>query len=70
MHLAKFLRYLLRLADEFGVAVVITNQVVAKVRHMMMTTSISASISTSNIHLTTLSICNDDVFIFVLTRET
>ncbi|CAM1312652.1 RAD51 (predicted) [Pycnogonum litorale] len=31
MHLAKFLRMLLRLADEFGVAVVITNQVVANV---------------------------------------
>nr|CAG4651963.1 EOG090X0906 [Triops cancriformis] len=31
MHLAKFLRMLLRLADEFGVAVVITNQVVAQV---------------------------------------
>lgn len=31
MHLAKFLRTLLRLADEFGVAVVITNQVVASV---------------------------------------
>ncbi|KAI8051609.1 Rad51-domain-containing protein [Syncephalis plumigaleata] len=31
MHLAKFLRLLLRLADEFGVAVVITNQVVAQV---------------------------------------
>ncbi|KAL3309831.1 recombinase rad51 [Cichlidogyrus casuarinus] len=31
MHLAKFLRALLRLADEFGVAVVITNQVVASV---------------------------------------
>ncbi|XP_058055521.1 DNA repair protein RAD51 homolog 1 [Anopheles bellator] len=30
-HLAKFLRMLLRLADEFGVAVVITNQVVAQV---------------------------------------
>ncbi|KAJ3218593.1 recombinase rad51 [Dinochytrium kinnereticum] len=30
-HLAKFLRVLLRLADEFGVAVVITNQVVAQV---------------------------------------
>lgn len=29
MHLAKFLRSLLRIADEFGVAVVITNQVVA-----------------------------------------
>lgn len=31
MHLARFLRFLLRLADEFGVAVVITNQVVAQV---------------------------------------
>ncbi|KAF9616129.1 hypothetical protein IFM89_028595 [Coptis chinensis] len=31
MHLAKFLRSLQKLADEFGVAVVITNQVVAKV---------------------------------------
>ena len=31
MHLAKFMRSLLRLADEFGVAVVITNQVVAQV---------------------------------------
>lgn len=31
MHLAKFMRMLLRLADEFGVAVVITNQVVAQV---------------------------------------
>lgn len=31
MHLAKFLRNLLRLADEFGIAVVITNQVVAQV---------------------------------------
>ncbi|CAK9302150.1 unnamed protein product [Gordionus sp. m RMFG-2023] len=31
MHLARFLRILLRLADEFGVAVVITNQVVAQV---------------------------------------
>ncbi|XP_067942556.1 DNA repair protein RAD51 homolog 1-like [Watersipora subatra] len=30
-HLGKFLRMLLRLADEFGVAVVITNQVVAQV---------------------------------------
>lgn len=30
-HLARFLRMLLRLADEFGVAVVITNQVVASV---------------------------------------
>ena len=31
MHLAQFLRTLMRLADEFGVAVVITNQVVAQV---------------------------------------
>lgn len=31
VHLAKFLRHLLRIADEFGVAVVITNQVVAQV---------------------------------------
>lgn len=31
MHLAKFLRGLVKLADEFGVAVVITNQVVATV---------------------------------------
>ncbi|OXA42706.1 DNA repair protein RAD51 homolog 1 [Folsomia candida] len=31
MHLAQFLRKLLRMADEFGVAVVITNQVVAQV---------------------------------------
>ncbi|XP_003386534.1 PREDICTED: DNA repair protein RAD51 homolog B [Amphimedon queenslandica] len=31
MHLARFLRTLLRLSDEFGVAVVITNQVVAQV---------------------------------------
>lgn len=31
MHLAKFLRTLMRLADEFGVAVVVTNQVVASV---------------------------------------
>lgn len=31
MHLAQFLRQLLRLSDEFGVAVVITNQVVAQV---------------------------------------
>ncbi|KAI9684797.1 MAG: recombinase rad51 [Trizodia sp. TS-e1964] len=30
-HLAKFMRTLLRLADEFGIAVVITNQVVAQV---------------------------------------
>ena len=30
-HLGKFLRFLLRLADEFGIAVVITNQVVANV---------------------------------------
>jgi DNA repair protein RAD51 len=31
MHLAKFLRHLLRLADEFGVAVLLSNQVVAQV---------------------------------------
>lgn len=31
MHLAKFLRTLQRIADEFGVAVVISNQVVAQV---------------------------------------
>ncbi|ORZ31519.1 DNA repair protein RAD51-like protein 1-like protein [Catenaria anguillulae PL171] len=31
MHLARFLRALLRLADEFGIAVVMTNQVVAQV---------------------------------------
>ncbi|CAL8127283.1 unnamed protein product [Orchesella dallaii] len=31
MHLARFLRLLLRLSDEFGVAVVLTNQVVAQV---------------------------------------
>ena len=31
MSLAKFLRHLQRLADEFGVAVVMTNQVVAQV---------------------------------------
>ncbi|KAI9339368.1 Rad51 protein [Obelidium mucronatum] len=31
MHLAKFLRMLQRLADEFGIAVVLTNQVVASV---------------------------------------
>lgn len=31
MHLARFLRMLQRLADEFGIAVVITNQVVAQV---------------------------------------
>ena len=31
MHLAQFLRTLLRLADDFGVAVVVTNQVVAQV---------------------------------------
>lgn len=31
MHLARFLRNLMRIADEFGVAVVITNQVVASV---------------------------------------
>merc|ERR1712098_1015588 len=31
MHLARFLRMLLRLADAFGVAVMVTNQVVAQV---------------------------------------
>ena len=31
MHLARFMRMLQRLADEFGIAVVITNQVVANV---------------------------------------
>lgn len=31
MHLARFLRMLLRLVDEFGVAALITNQVVASV---------------------------------------
>ncbi|XP_069360659.1 DNA repair protein RAD51 homolog 1 isoform X2 [Maniola hyperantus] len=31
LHLARFMRMLLRLADEFGVAVIITNQVVAQV---------------------------------------
>ena len=31
IHLAKFLRTLQRIADEFGVAIVITNQVVAQV---------------------------------------
>merc|ERR1712018_1018504 len=31
MHLARFLRMLLRLADEYGVAVMVTNQVVAQV---------------------------------------
>lgn len=36
MHLAQFLRTLLRIADEFGVAVVITNQVVAQVDGMSM----------------------------------
>ena len=34
MHLARFLRHLLRLADEFGVAVVVTNQVVAQVSNL------------------------------------
>jgi DNA repair protein RAD51 len=34
MHMARFLRALQRLADEFGVAVVITNQVVANVDGM------------------------------------
>ena len=36
MHLAQFLRGLLRIADEYGVAVVITNQVVAQVDGGMM----------------------------------
>lgn len=36
MHLAQFLRALMRLADEFGVAVVITNQVVAQVDGAVM----------------------------------
>ncbi|KAG0303476.1 recombinase rad51 [Dissophora globulifera] len=36
MHMARFLRNLQRLADEFGVAVVITNQVVAQVDGMSM----------------------------------
>lgn len=36
MHLAKFLRTLQRIADEFGVAVVITNQVVAQCDGMAM----------------------------------
>ncbi|KAF8983088.1 recombinase rad51 [Entomortierella lignicola] len=36
MHMARFLRNLQRLADEFGVAVVITNQVVAQVDGMAM----------------------------------
>jgi DNA repair protein RAD51 len=31
MHMAQYLRMLQRIADEFGVAVVITNQVVAQV---------------------------------------
>lgn len=39
MHLGRFLRNLLRLADEFGVAVVITNQVVAQVDGAAMFTS-------------------------------
>ncbi|XP_030855225.1 DNA repair protein RAD51 homolog 1 [Strongylocentrotus purpuratus] len=39
MHLGRFLRTLLRLADEYGVAVVITNQVVAQVDGAAMFTS-------------------------------
>eukprot|EP01136_Pigoraptor_vietnamica_P020760 Opistho-1_new@70083 len=39
MHLARFLRMLLRLADEFGVAVVISNQVVAQVDGAAMFTA-------------------------------
>jgi len=36
MHLARFLRHLLRMADEFGVAILITNQVVANVDNTSM----------------------------------
>ena len=36
MHLGRFLRTLQRIADEFGVAVVITNQVVAQCDGMVM----------------------------------
>ncbi|CAG9809124.1 unnamed protein product [Chironomus riparius] len=36
MHLARFLRHLLRMADEFGVAILITNQVVANVDNSSM----------------------------------
>jgi DNA repair protein RAD51 len=36
MHLGKFLRGLLKLADTFGIAIVITNQVTANVDGMMM----------------------------------
>ncbi|KAG5670154.1 hypothetical protein PVAND_000435 [Polypedilum vanderplanki] len=36
MHLAKFMRHLLRMADEFGIAVLITNQVVANVDNSSM----------------------------------
>lgn len=39
MHLAQFLRSLLRLADEFGIAVVVTNQVVATVDGSAMFTA-------------------------------
>ncbi|XP_072032173.1 DNA repair protein RAD51 homolog 1 [Amphiura filiformis] len=39
MHMARFLRTLLRLADEYGVAVVITNQVVAQVDGAAMFTA-------------------------------
>jgi DNA repair protein RAD51 len=36
MHLARFLRLLLCLADEYGVAVEVTNQVVAQVDQTVM----------------------------------
>jgi len=39
MHLAQFLRALLRLADQFGIAVVVTNQVVAQVDGASMFTA-------------------------------
>ena len=40
MHLARFLRMLLRLADEFGVAVVITNQVKLRIELLFKMNSI------------------------------
>lgn len=39
MHLARFMRMLQRLADEFGIAVLITNQVVANVDSSAMFSS-------------------------------
>jgi DNA repair protein RAD51 len=42
MHLAKFMRSLHRLADEFGVAVVVTNQVVAQVRSPIQTAALAS----------------------------